>query len=102
MKWFNGGISDAIQQAKDKIFVVFVEGLFIIYLFKRFDEFTFECLFLFLGDDTSTSSQDLSSLIDAKNISEKLESQQFVAIKIKSDTPEYFNFAKICKYTSSP
>lgn len=53
----------------------------------------------FSGDDSS--SQDLSSLIDAKNISDKLESQQFVAIKIKSNTPEYFNFAKICKYTSS-
>ncbi|CAO1354968.1 unnamed protein product [Diamesa serratosioi] len=77
MKWFNGGISEAIQQAKDKIFVVFIEG-----------------------DDTS--SQDLSLLIDAKKISEKLESQQFVAIKIKSDTPEYFNFAKIYQLVPVP
>ncbi|CAO1309898.1 unnamed protein product [Diamesa tonsa] len=75
MKWFTGGIGEAIQQAKDKTFVVFVEG-----------------------DDSS--SQDLSSLIDVKNISDKLESQQFVAIKIKSNTPEYFNFAKI--YTLVP
>ena len=27
MKWFTGGIGEAIQQAKDKIFVVFVEGM---------------------------------------------------------------------------
>ena len=26
MKWFTGGIGEAIQQAKDKTFVVFVEG----------------------------------------------------------------------------
>lgn len=27
MKWFTGGIGEAIQQAKDKTFVVFVEGM---------------------------------------------------------------------------
>lgn len=37
----------------------------------------------------------MTELIDG--VSEKLESDSFVAIKVQSDKEEYIQFAKICK-----
>lgn len=47
------------------------------------------------GKDEST--QKLSNFINAQKIREKLESDDFVAIKIESDSQAYMQFATICK-----
>lgn len=50
----------------------------------------------FSGNDEN--SKRMTELINSENVSSRLESKSFVAIKIQSDKEEYMNFAKICKF----
>ncbi|XP_014092728.2 UBX domain-containing protein 4 [Bactrocera oleae] len=79
MNWYKGNIAEAVAESKAKnaIFVVYVEGK---------DE----------------STQKLSNFINAQKIREKLESDNFVAIKIESDSQAYMQFAKIYQVVPVP
>uniref|UniRef100_A0A0K8V3S4 UBX domain-containing protein 4 n=1 Tax=Bactrocera latifrons TaxID=174628 RepID=A0A0K8V3S4_BACLA len=79
MNWYKGNIAEAVAESKAKnaIFVVYVEGK---------DE----------------STQKLSNFINAQKIREKLESDDFVAIKIESDSQAYMQFATIYQVVPVP
>lgn len=94
MKFFQGDISSAINLAKSKnaIFVVYCEGKQSISL-KSFKKIIF---FITIGKDDENSKL-MTSLINTHSITAKLESDEFVVIRIESDKPEYLQFCKICK-----
>ncbi|XP_067612612.1 UBX domain-containing protein 4 [Eurosta solidaginis] len=79
MNWFNGNIAEAVAKSKanNAIFVVYVEGK---------DE----------------STQKLSNFVNDQRIREKLESDDFVAIKIESDSQAYMQFATIYQVVPVP
>uniref|UniRef100_A0A1A9WCE7 UBX domain-containing protein 4 n=1 Tax=Glossina brevipalpis TaxID=37001 RepID=A0A1A9WCE7_9MUSC len=79
MNWYNGNIAEAVTQSKVKnaIFVVYVEGK---------DEAT----------------QKLSRFIDELAVREKLESDDFVAVKIQSESEAYMQFASIYQMVPIP
>ncbi|XP_014236773.1 UBX domain-containing protein 4 isoform X1 [Trichogramma pretiosum] len=79
MKWFQGSIAEAVNASKAKkaVFVVFVEG----------------------KDDTS---KRVAESIDSPQVSSKLESEDFVAIKLQSDTENYTFFAQIYQLVPVP
>uniref|UniRef100_U5EPD3 UBX domain-containing protein 4 n=1 Tax=Corethrella appendiculata TaxID=1370023 RepID=U5EPD3_9DIPT len=79
MKWFTGNIPEAITLSKNKnsVFVVYIEGD---------DEF----------------SKRLTEFIDDVRNSSLLESDKFVAIKIKSGSDEYLAFVQIYKVVPVP
>ncbi|KAG8229425.1 hypothetical protein J437_LFUL000946 [Ladona fulva] len=72
MHWFEGGIAEAIGASKIKkaVFVVFVAG----------------------SDDASKST---TSAIDSAEVSSKLESDDFVAIRLESGSESYRQFVQI-------
>ncbi|XP_011196099.2 UBX domain-containing protein 4 [Zeugodacus cucurbitae] len=79
MNWYKGNIAEAVAESKAKnaIFVVYVEGK---------DE----------------STQKLSNFINDQKIRDKLESADFVAIKIESDSQAYMQFATIYQVVPVP
>ncbi|XP_065360492.1 UBX domain-containing protein 4 [Calliphora vicina] len=79
MNWHKGNIAEAVALSKTKnaIFVVYVEGK---------DEATIK----------------LGNIINDKRIREKLESDDFVAIKIESDSESYMQFASIFQIVPVP
>uniref|UniRef100_A0A1I8QCH6 UBX domain-containing protein 4 n=1 Tax=Stomoxys calcitrans TaxID=35570 RepID=A0A1I8QCH6_STOCA len=79
MNWYNGNIAEAVAQSKSKnaIFVVYVEG-----------------------NDENTVK--LTKFIDEPQIAGKLSSNDFVAIKIKSDSEAYMQFASIYQVVPVP
>ena len=54
---------------------------------------------MFLGTDEMT--RKLSGFINEDKIRNKLESKDFVAIKIESSSQVYMQFASICKWNCS-
>ncbi|XP_063217752.1 UBX domain-containing protein 4 isoform X2 [Bacillus rossius redtenbacheri] len=72
MRWFEAGISEAVTSAKSKnaVFVVFVEG-------------------------PDPISQNIAATINSAEVSSKLESNDFVAIKLSSDSQLYTQFSQI-------
>ncbi|XP_036338013.1 UBX domain-containing protein 4 [Rhagoletis pomonella] len=79
MNWYNGNIAEAVAKSKanNAIFVVYVEG-----------------------KDESTTK--LTNFINSQKIREKLESDDFVAIKIESDSQSYMQFATIYQVVPVP
>ncbi|KAI8120901.1 UBX domain-containing protein 4 [Lucilia cuprina] len=79
MNWYKGNIAEAVAQSKSKnaIFVVYVEGK---------DEATIK----------------LGNFINDKRIREKLESDDFVCIKIESESESYMQFASIFQIVPVP
>ncbi|XP_031618608.1 UBX domain-containing protein 4 [Contarinia nasturtii] len=79
MNWFAGNIAEAValSKAKNSIFVVYCEG----------------------NDEMSTA---FSKLINDEIIRKKLESEDFVAIKVQSDSEAYMQFAAIYKLVPLP
>uniref|UniRef100_D3TPU2 UBX domain-containing protein 4 n=1 Tax=Glossina morsitans morsitans TaxID=37546 RepID=D3TPU2_GLOMM len=79
MNWYNGNIAEAVTQSKIKnaIFVVYVEG----------------------KDETT---EKLSGFIDELAVREKLESDDFVAVKIQSESEAYMQFASIYQMVPVP
>ncbi|KAJ8979816.1 hypothetical protein NQ317_002080 [Molorchus minor] len=79
MKWYTGGIAEAIavSKAKGAIFVVYIEG----------------------NDDQSKS---FTSLINSNEISNKLENQYFIAIKIEAGSVPHQQFGEIFKQPNVP
>lgn len=92
MKWYEGDIAEAVALSKIKnaMFVVFVEGMYILSLFSYY-KFN---IILYVGNDKQ--SEDLSSLINHNNVSSKLKSDIFVSIKIDAQSVAYSQFAVIC------
>ncbi|PNF22902.1 UBX domain-containing protein 4 [Cryptotermes secundus] len=72
MRWFQGGIAEAVAASKTRnaVFVVFVEG----------------------KDDLSKS---IAATIDNTAVSSKLESEDFVVIRLDSGSEAYRQFAQI-------
>ncbi|XP_073843203.1 UBX domain-containing protein 4 [Musca autumnalis] len=79
MNWYSGSIAEAVAKSKTKnaIFVVYVEGK---------DE----------------NSAKLSKFIDDPKIKDKLQSDDFVAIKIQSESEPYMQFASIYQIVPVP
>lgn len=79
MNWYKGNIAEAVAQSKIKnsIFVVYVEG-----------------------KDEATAK--LNKFINEPRIKDKLESDDFVAIKIESETETYMQFASIYQMVPVP
>ncbi|XP_037939494.1 UBX domain-containing protein 4 [Teleopsis dalmanni] len=79
MNWYQGSIPEAIQKSKTKnaIFVVYVEGK---------DE----------------ASQRITEFLNDEKIRGKLETDNFIAIKIESETQEYMQFASVYKVVPIP
>ncbi|KAG5678513.1 hypothetical protein PVAND_008180 [Polypedilum vanderplanki] len=79
MQWFSGDIAAAVSLAKSKsaIFVVYCEGQ---------DE----------------NSSRMTEMMNDESVSSKLQSDSFVAIRIKSDKPEYEHFRKIYQLVPIP
>ncbi|XP_032682425.1 UBX domain-containing protein 4 [Odontomachus brunneus] len=79
MKWFEGSISEAVLTSKSKkaIFVVFIEG----------------------KDDTSAQ---LAQLINAPEVSSRLEEEHFVAIRVESESEAYGFFVQIYQLVPVP
>ncbi|TMW51520.1 hypothetical protein DOY81_003425 [Sarcophaga bullata] len=79
MNWYEGNIAEAVALSKTKnaIFVVYVEG-----------------------KDEATAK--LGGFINNKNIREKLESDDFVAIKIEGESEPYMQFASIYQIVPVP
>ncbi|KAJ8686574.1 hypothetical protein QAD02_022368 [Eretmocerus hayati] len=72
MKWFQGSMAEAVttSKAKKAVFVVFVEG----------------------KDD---ASQKVAETMDSTEVSSRLETEKFIAVKLQSDTENYTYFAQI-------
>ncbi|XP_061390494.1 UBX domain-containing protein 4 [Musca vetustissima] len=79
MNWYSGNIAEAVAKSKTQnaIFVVYVEGK---------DE----------------NSAKLSKFIDDPKIKDKLQSDDFVAIKIESQSETYMQFAAIYQIVPVP
>ncbi|XP_012252086.2 UBX domain-containing protein 4 isoform X2 [Athalia rosae] len=79
MKWFQGGINEAVAASKSRkaIFVVFVEG----------------------KDDASV---EIAKVVDSGEISSRLERDEFVAIKLEGGSESYGFFAQIYKLVPVP
>lgn len=79
MRWFEGGIAEAVATSKSRnaVFVVFVEG----------------------KDDTSKNA---AATVDDVAVSSKLESDDFVAIKLDSESEAYRQFAQIYQLVPIP
>ncbi|XP_075160389.1 UBX domain-containing protein 4 [Haematobia irritans] len=79
MNWYKGNIAEAVAKSKsmNAIFVVFVEG-----------------------NDENTAK--LTKFIDDAKVSGKLCSNDFVAIKVKSDSEAYMQFASIYQMVPVP
>ncbi|XP_011310210.1 UBX domain-containing protein 4 [Fopius arisanus] len=79
MKWFPGSINEAVAASKSRkaVFVVFVAG----------------------KDDASTET---AGIIDSPEISSRLEHENFVAIRLESDTDSYRFFAQIYQLVPIP
>jgi len=79
MRWFQGGIAEAVaaSKARNAIFVVFVEG----------------------KDDASISA---AAAVDNVAVSSKLESDEFVAIKLDSGSEAHRQFVQIYKLVPVP
>lgn len=72
MRWFQGGIAEAVaaSKARNAVFVVFVEG-------------------------TDDLSKSIAATVDNTAISSKLESEDFVVIRLNSGSEAYRQFAQI-------
>ncbi|XP_018328807.1 UBX domain-containing protein 4 [Agrilus planipennis] len=79
MKWYEGGIAEAVAASKRKgaVFVVFIEG----------------------ANDISKS---LSDLLSNETISNKIENENFVAIKIEENSVPHQQFSHIYKEATKP
>ncbi|XP_014480252.1 PREDICTED: UBX domain-containing protein 4 [Dinoponera quadriceps] len=79
MKWFVGSINEAVVTSKSRkaIFVVFVEG----------------------KDDTSAQ---LAQIINAPEVSSRLEEEHFVAIRVESESEAYGFFVQIYQLVPVP
>nr|XP_023024513.1 UBX domain-containing protein 4-like [Leptinotarsa decemlineata] len=79
MKWYPGGIAEAIGYSKSKgaIFIVYIEG-------------------------TDEQSQKISSLIENGALGKKLEQEHFVAIKLEAGSVPHQQFSEIYKEPSVP
>ncbi|XP_055325108.1 UBX domain-containing protein 4 [Sitodiplosis mosellana] len=79
MNWFSGNIAEAValSKAKNSIFVVYCEGT----------------------DELSTA---FTELINNEIVRTKLESDDFVAIRVQSDSEAYMQFAAIYKLVPLP
>lgn len=79
MNWYKGNIADAVAHSKTKnaIFVVYVEG-----------------------KDEATAK--INNFISEPRIKNQLESDDFVAIKIESETETYMQFASIYQIVPVP
>ncbi|XP_060536216.1 UBX domain-containing protein 4-like isoform X2 [Cylas formicarius] len=79
MKWYNGGIAEAITSSKTKgaIFVVYIEG-------------------------NDEKSQKITQIINDVNVSAKLSSDNFVAIKLEANSVAHQQFSEIYKQASVP
>ncbi|XP_050307397.1 UBX domain-containing protein 4 isoform X2 [Anthonomus grandis grandis] len=79
MRWYQEGIAEAIQvsKAKGAIFVIYIEGK---------DE----------------KSQALSNFIETGEVESRLESENFVAIKVEADSVPHKQFCEFYKQTPVP
>ncbi|XP_017888566.1 UBX domain-containing protein 4 [Ceratina calcarata] len=79
MKWFEGSINEAVATSKSRkaIFVVFIEG----------------------KDDASVQ---FAEAINAMEVSNRLEQDDFVAIRLESGSETYGFFTQIYKWVSVP
>nr|CAD7265642.1 unnamed protein product [Timema shepardi] len=79
MRWFQGDISEAVAATKIKsaVFVVFIEG-------------------------SDEASKDTATAINNLEVSSKLESDDFIAIKLDSGSEAYRQFAQIYQIVPVP
>ncbi|XP_054734164.1 UBX domain-containing protein 4 [Anastrepha obliqua] len=79
MNWYKGNIAEAVAESKAKnaIFVVYVEG-------------------------KNESTTKLSNFLNDEKVRRMLESDDFVAIKIESDSQSYMQFATIYQVVPVP
>lgn len=127
MNWFPGTIAEAVNvsKAKNAIFVVYSEGklntscfFFSFHLFqvlltlvgrcvvvetrlrrhKNHEKLNQICIFcsILVGPDELSTA--FATLVNDDRIRNKLESDDFVAIKVQSDSEAYTQFAQICEY----
>lgn len=91
MRWYEGGIADAVVLTKKKsaIFVVFIEGIVL-------DNLCCETLRIYsVGKDDK--SKQLTQLLEDQTVCGKLETETFVAIKIEANSVPHQQFAQLCK-----
>ncbi|CAG9860691.1 unnamed protein product [Phyllotreta striolata] len=79
MKWYSGGIAEAITHSKSigAVFVVYIEG-------------------------TDETSKKITDLIDNGELGRKLEQDCFVAVKLQGGSVEHLQFSEIYKEPSIP
>lgn len=79
MKWFTGSINDAVATSKSRkaVFVVFVAG-------------------------QNEASLEVAKVIDSSEISTRLEQDDFVSVKLDSDSESYNFFSQIYKVVPVP
>lgn len=92
MRWYVGGVAEAVATSKSKnaIFVVYIEGriqkcIFLLFIWR---------IYFILGQDEK--SKILTTLINEEEVSNKLELEQFVALKLEAGSQHHRQFAELC------
>lgn len=91
MRWYEGGIADAVTVTRQKnaIFVVFIQGNIVA---KCAHATTLKRI----PAGTDDRSRQFSELFDNGNVSTQLESDLFVAIRIEANSVPHQQFVQIC------
>lgn len=94
MHWYQGGIAEAVSLSKKTgaVFVVYVEGMYIIIFVTLICSLSLKNYYL--GKDNT--SKELTQLIDNERVSQQLEKEHFVAIKIEENSVPHQQFSQIC------
>lgn len=92
MRWYEGGIANAVQESKKSgaVFVVYIEGKQVIFKVTSKNKIL---LFVLGQDDKSVA---LTDLINNEEVSSKLTSEHFIAIKLEANSIPHQQFSQIC------
>lgn len=95
MRWYEGGITDAVALTRQKnaIFVVFIQGETKTTQLRNC-EYVIKKTLITAGSDEK--SGQFGALFDDGNVSGKLESDLFVAIRLEGNSVPHQQFAQIC------
>lgn len=91
MKWYDGGIAEAVAASKatGAIFVVYIEG-------SRYSDGFFQGYFVGAFSGTDEQSQRITDSVNNGVLGREVENDNFVAIKIEAGSVPHQQFSQIC------
>lgn len=91
MRWYEGGIATAVQESKKSgaVFVVYIESKQVIFEVTSKNKIPFVS-----GKDAKSVA--LTDLINNEEVSSKLSSEHFIAIKLEANSVPHQQFSQIC------